>query len=144
SEDELLALVRRLPPLDFYVPFDSHRSTWKATDDVLVGVATDVDAPTIQAYDVRGFVHTLHLDNARDGAPLVILHAAEPRPVRPAPVARGPAEVIEDRNFASARTTKSTGGSAIATLLIDDPCEPNTDYCDGGGGDGDPQPPPPG
>lgn len=79
STDELSAIIRRLPPLDVYLPIRSHRTTWRATDDVLVAATFDQNVSEVQAYDTKGTAHTVLGAAAAKGAPLIVIHPAEPK-----------------------------------------------------------------
>ena len=117
-------LVDNLPELDFYVPFGEHRRTWRGTDDVLVAVAVDFDAPEIQAYAVDGSRRTIRLKDARFGPPVIILHAAERRP------AGSTASITP-------RVTFLPTTFATTTNAFDDdppPIELECPECEGGGG----------
>lgn len=137
--EEFLDLVQRLPNLDFYLPFAGHRRSWRATGDILVGVALDVNASAIIAYDVRGKARLVERSLAELGAPLIILHAAEPRPSVAPAIADGDPQVVDA--FAGMSTRRDKGDVTILNSPII--CEPtsispttSTEDCGGGGGGG--------
>lgn len=118
--------VDNLPELDFYVPFGEHRRTWRGTDDVLVAVAVDFDAPEIQAYAVDGSRRTIRLKDARFGPPVIILHAAERRP------AASTASIAPRATFLQTTFVSTTNAFDDDPPPIDLECP----ECDGGGGGG--------
>jgi len=79
TADALKATIQRLPSLDVYLPIREHRSTWKASDDVLVGATFDQNASEIQAFDIFGAKHRVLGVEAKSGPPLVVMHLAEPK-----------------------------------------------------------------
>lgn len=95
SPGQLRARLRALPALDLYFPFREHRTTWKATSELLVAAVFVEDQPEIVAYDVNGGVHTLRLADGVPASPLLLLQAAEPkRPRQDLATARR--ELVED------------------------------------------------
>jgi hypothetical protein len=71
--------VASLPALDFYLPFEPHRQTWKPTADVYVAATFDKRAPSITAYGTNGQVLELRQADGVPAVPLIILHPAEPK-----------------------------------------------------------------
>jgi hypothetical protein len=69
--------VSTLPALDFYLPFELHRQTWKPTADVYVATTFDKRAPSITAYGTDGQVLELRQADGVPAVPLIILHPAE-------------------------------------------------------------------
>ncbi len=89
----------RLPRLDFFVPFQEHRTTWRGTSDLTIGATIQRHhAPILRIYAADG----LPSDIARaSGVPkhsLALLAPAEPSSLRinPQPTSRG--SVIQEPN----------------------------------------------
>jgi hypothetical protein len=120
--------IANLPALDFYLPFRSHRQTWKPTADVYVAVTFDPDAPTITAYGTNGKTLSLRLADGTPAVPLIILHPAEPKVIRGAPLAQSDPDLIESPS-ASPSANKSIGSAPTAVAFTVVPP-------DGGGGGG--------
>lgn len=119
----LVESLTALPVMDLYLPFRDHRRSWRATDDILVAVAFDAFAPTLNAYDVDGRLVPLRLEDGVPSRPLVIVHPAEPTfPL----------------------STQYTAG--LSALCEPDPgaMEDDCNEGGGGGGGGGPTPPAPG
>jgi hypothetical protein len=122
STEEFKASISSLPQLDFYVPFQYHRTTWKATPDLLVGTAFERHAPRINAYDVNGNPHVLLLADGAPATPLLILSPAR-RNVRRSDPMTGWSEVIQAAPL-------NSSGKMLVT------CDNVEISCDGGGGGG--------
>lgn len=120
SAQELSTLAAAVEPLDFYVPFRTHRLAWRGTPDVIVGSTLDLDAPTIVAYDGEGNPRTLALADGTPQQPLVILHPAEPKAMISPNQPRGANGEIQ-----------APGEVTIASV---EPCPGGV--CDDGGGGG--------
>ena len=73
------ASIRALPEMDLYMPFRSHRRTWRGTGEVLVASSFDPDAPLLEAFDSDGEVHILRLVDGSPEQPLIIIHPSEPK-----------------------------------------------------------------
>ena len=71
--------VASLPALDFYLPFTTHRQSWKPQDDVYVATTFDKRAPSITAYGSNGHALELRQGDGVPAVPLIILHPAEPK-----------------------------------------------------------------
>jgi hypothetical protein len=71
--------VANLQALDFYLPFEAHRQTWKPTADVYVATTFDKRAPSITEYGTNGKVLELPRADGVPAVPLIILHPAEPK-----------------------------------------------------------------
>lgn len=70
-------LVDQLPPMDFYVPLDEQRVTWRGGRDLYVAVTLNVDDRVVTGFDEAG--RMVQLDK-RDGVPqavVLLLHPAE-------------------------------------------------------------------
>ncbi len=126
----LLDSLPSLPEMDLYVPFREHRRTWRATDDVLVAVAFDANAPTLETYDVRGHLVVLRLEDGVPRRPLVIMHPAEPKFTRASNQPVGIGAIIEPDCEPTLRSELSSS---------EEDCGGG-----GGGGGGGPTPPAPG
>jgi hypothetical protein len=124
SPEDFKSTVASLPQLDFYVPFVQHRTTWKATPELLVAASFERHAPQLTAYDVTGNPHSLLLVDGVPGYPLFILSpASKKRPLLDRLVTTG--DVIQDaRKSVSAKMVASCDGSQTEIS------------CDGGGGGG--------
>ena len=83
TDDAVLARIDRLPAMDFYVPFQSHRLAWKGSPDLLVAASFQPDAPELSSFALDGSVQTLRLSDGSPARTLLILHPAEPTNVRP-------------------------------------------------------------
>jgi hypothetical protein len=116
------AQVASLPAIDFYLPFEPHRQTWKATADVYVATTFDKRAPSITAYGSNGRVLELRQADGLPPVPLIILHPAEPK-TRSMPV-NSAADLIE--NPPTVASTSLARNDLISC----------GDSCGGGGGGG--------
>lgn len=76
---DILALVKELPEFDFYLPIRTHRESWAGTNDILVTVTLDQNADQVTAYSTKGEAFQVAGKDAAAGAPLVVLHPAEPK-----------------------------------------------------------------
>lgn len=131
--ESLLAGIRALPRLDFYLPFRAHRITWRATNDVVVGVAFEKFAPSIQAFATDGSARTLHLSDADAGAPVIVLHPAEIALARPASMRSAGGETVQDAGEnGTVRWTTPAAAAAPASTSTLEPGAPNFlyDTCD--------------
>lgn len=79
SKVDLLAIMAALPDLDFYVPIRAHRESWAGTEDVLVAATLDQNVDRVTAYSTTGTAVRVEGKDAAAGAPLVVLHPAEPK-----------------------------------------------------------------
>ena len=79
SLSESKSEVASLPALDFYLPFEQHRQTWKPTAEVYVAATFDKRAASITAYGTNGRVLELRQADGVPAVPLIILHPAEPK-----------------------------------------------------------------
>ncbi len=88
--------MRRLPPLDFYVPVHAHRLAWRGTADYFVGASIAGKAPS-KVFDPSGKELVANLDNrARGSGALFMLQSAEPKGRRFMPQAARPGLTIQD------------------------------------------------
>jgi hypothetical protein len=126
SPEEFKATIVSLPQLDFYVPFSEHRTTWKATADLLVAAGFERRAPKLVAYDLSGNAHTLLLADGAPASPLMILSPAAKKHLASGRQART-GDVIEDPS------------QRMAQKLV--ACDNVEISCDGGGGGGGTPPP---
>lgn len=94
APEAIAARLAALPRLDFYLPFQDHRTTWRGTPEVLVAAAFVEDAPAIAAYDVTGSPLTLRAEDGVPTSPLIVLHPAEPKRPRRDAAARG--ELVQE------------------------------------------------
>jgi len=123
--------VASLPALDFYLPFPTHRQSWKPTEDVYVATTFDKRAPLITAYGSNGQVLELRQADGVPAVPLIILHPAEPKTAHTTPLANSDGGLIESP------TRMSTPQGSFLIYC--------GDACGGGGGGGGTvvtQPPP--
>ncbi len=80
TTEEFTHTVGRLPDMDFYMPFDEHRLSWRGDPSILVAVIEDPDAHSVQAFDHHGRSVIVNSFQARSSQrPLLILHPAEPK-----------------------------------------------------------------
>jgi hypothetical protein len=77
--DELKTTIASLPGMDFYVPARQHRLTWRGSEDYLVAVNLNGQAPTF-GYDASGRGVPLDLSQPEPAAQTVLmLQTAEPK-----------------------------------------------------------------
>lgn len=96
SVDELGTRISLLPPLDFYAPFREHRTSWRATPEVLVGAIARKETNLLRAYATDG--SSVMLDG-RTGTPsrtLLVLTPAERKSLRIDPQPDEPGAVIQE------------------------------------------------
>lgn len=105
--------IANLPALDFYLPFKTHRQTWKSTTDVYVAVTFDPDAPAITAYGTNGQTLTVRQADGVPAVPLIILHPAEPKSTRSDLLANGDEDLIESPTAANSSMTSPAGASFL-------------------------------
>lgn len=112
--------IGQLPAMDFYMPLPEHRRSWRATENLVVGLNLDVDETRLTGYGPDGSV--LHLDR-RDGIParaVLIMHPAEPKYVR-SDVVQRTQEVIEPNALDIARSYQPCpdcgGGGSFSPVL---------------------------
>jgi len=117
--------IANLPALDFYLPFEAHRQTWKPATDVYVAVTFDPDAPAITAYGTNGQTLTLRQADGVPTVPLIILHPAEPKETRSNLLANADSDLIESP------TPTAATSSIQPSFLVE--CG---EACTGGGGGG--------
>jgi hypothetical protein len=109
--------IASLPALDFYLPFQSHRQSWKPKADVYVAVTFDPDASAITAYGTNGQTLTLRKPYGIPAVPLIILHPAEPKSTRSDLLAKSDEDLIEGPTVtASSSIMSSPVGPAFYIL----------------------------
>jgi hypothetical protein len=123
TERHLEDVLSTLPELDLYLPWSEHRQTWKASDDILVGIVFNVNNPRFTAYDLTGNAVTI---DARENIfrPIMVLHPAERKLRRTnSELTTGPSDVIErpGDSFPQSRTLETSE-------MCSDP-----EYCGGSG-----------
>lgn len=118
TAEAFVAVVGRLPAMDFYVPFRAHRLSWRGSPDVVVAAAFDGDAPTLQAFTPDGQARTLSLADGAPAATLLILHPSEPKALRDLRNRPRIGETIQD-----------PGEGGVGVMW--EPC--NDPYCDSSG-----------
>jgi len=64
TAQEMLAMVRGLPELEFVVPFEEHRRSWTGTSRIAVGTYWEPEAPVLTIYELSG-----HSRQVRDVEP---------------------------------------------------------------------------
>lgn len=137
SVTELRALIERLPPMDMYVPFETHRLAWSASQPLLVAATFDTDVPVLAAVDGDGQARQLAISDGTPQTALLILHPAEPRFVmrkefRPGELREGAVARIQEHAGAwSARRAHSNGLSYAGAAA--NTCETCIDDGSGGG-----------
>lgn len=109
--------IAKLPALDFYLPFQGHRKTWKPTADVYVAVTFDPDAPAITAYGTNGQTLTLRKGDGVPAGPLIILHPAEPKSTRSDLLANGDEELIESPTVGATSSIASAPAGPAFLIL---------------------------
>lgn len=111
------AQIAVLPPLDFYMPIEAHRQSWRGTDDILV-VATLTRKGPFFGYATTGNAISLAGRTRDQLQPLFMLHPSEPAGLRvnPQPATQG--AVIQDPNDgpASERITWTPAGGTTITV----------------------------
>ena len=114
--------IANLPALDFYLPFKTHRQTWKPTADVYVAVTFDPDAPAITAFGTNGQTLTLRQADGVPTVPLIILHPAEPKATRSDLLSNNSDEDLIESPSAKAASNSITSPSVAGPsfMMIDD------------------------
>jgi hypothetical protein len=111
------AQIAVLPPLDFYMPIEAHRQSWRGTDDILV-VATLTRKGPFFGYATTGNAISLAGRTRDQLQPLFMLHPSEPAGLRvnAQPATQG--AVIQDPNDgpASERITWTPAGGTTLTV----------------------------
>lgn len=148
---ELRAIVGRMPRMDFYMPFRSHRLTWRATQDVVLGVAMDVDATTLDAYTSLGDQVEVNGEEPVPEFAVLLIAPAERSSRRIRPQANTPGDVIqeyEDGEISGSVVWTDANGNSREIQLADmlgegdivvyAECNPEVTDCEdtGGGGSG--------
>jgi hypothetical protein len=70
---EILSLLDRMPPLEFYMPVRNHRETWTGGRDLLVAGTLDEAGTTLVGYDLTGQPLTLSIGHAPETPTLVLV-----------------------------------------------------------------------
>ena len=147
--DAVAEAVRRLPPLDFYVPSRNSRRTWIGDANVALAIGLGTDLSHVTAFTVSGEPISYDLSQptnaANSHAVLFMLHRAEPKARRVNPQLRRSGLVIQDgddgevsgvleihRPGAPVQRVEfaDLAGGGLAPSFIMEPCE----GCDAGGG----------
>lgn len=134
------ALLRRidaLPIADFYAPFREHRTRWQGTGSILVAATMDPDAPAVTAYAADGTSREFRLADGVPAQPMLMLHPAERKGVRPLFVGATTADVIQDMGEADGVTVTYSSACAPDVLICppgdeeEDPCyyDPSLPQC---------------
>lgn len=158
SAAELAAMINRLPALDFYLPSQAQRRSWRASANLVVNATLQPVRGNVPGYDVQGRAVLLTPAAVTDGVTLIGLHPAEPKARRMDPQPAGDGDVIEDADdgtmavqyvdilpngatrvtapasMAELRAPRHGSGRTLTTLSSCD--DPNVLYCDDGGGGG--------
>jgi len=96
SSTSLQALIRSLPPAQFYVPANHHRLTWKASDNVMVAAMLTSTRPNV-AYHPSGSKINLDFTKQPEAYPaLVLIQYAEAKDRRVSPQPNVPGLTIQD------------------------------------------------
>lgn len=133
SLNSIKTAVASLPPLDFYLPFKTHRQTWKSTTDIYVATTFDPDAPTITAYGTNGQTLILRQDDGVPTVPLIILHPAEPKATRATSLADSSEDLIESPAEGTAASSSITSPSVSGPSKSMLPPPPGDEFGGGGG-----------
>lgn len=114
--DEFQQSVAEMPgPMDFYVPFESHRKRWAGSGDILVAAIPEVDATEARAYRPSGESYLLTEDDSIPAEAILVLHPAEPKSASER--SPGPGPTIEDPESSAASIQTSTS----CEQCLDDP-----------------------
>jgi len=73
SESQIVALLGRLPPLEFYMPVQRHRETWTGGDDLVVAGMIDKAGATLVSYNLAGERVSLSLAHEPETPTLVLV-----------------------------------------------------------------------
>ena len=95
---EFATAVSALPAMDFYIPDEVARKTWKAGADVRVGYLLDENGETAPAYDRAGIVSRFIDGLGTAGKASFLIERAERKGRRIAPQPLVPGDVIQDAN----------------------------------------------
>jgi len=146
APEALKARITSLPELDFYVPARQHRLKWSGSEDYLVAVSMNGQAPTF-GYDADG--HTVPVDFSRPEPPaqaVLMLQTAEAKTLRINPQQHPPALTIQapdDGELGGAFVFVDAHGLTRTIELADlakyGPLAQCSENCTGGGG-GSPPP----
>ena len=110
SPDEFADALSQLPAMDFYVPSQTGRRTWKGGSSVRVGYLLDKRGERARAFDHSGAPTRLVQGMATPGSATFVLQAAERTARRIGPQASVPGDAIEDANDGT------IGGSIVEYL----------------------------
>lgn len=114
SRTELLSLIERVRPLEFYMPVEAHRETWTGGADLLVGsVLEDHTKPTV--FDLAG----RPVDVAVDAVPALPTLAL-------VPVETDFSKTLDPKHF---RNRNDRGGESIGTLVSLQSCQLDDPLC---------------
>jgi hypothetical protein len=130
SRDELLDMLQRLGPMEFYMPVAAHRESWTGGADLLVAGSGDKANTTLLGFDLDGNRVPLSPLHA-PATPTLVIVPQETDFTRALDPARS--HNVADRNGQAIGTLLANGarpsvGPSMALAL---PCEYD---CDGGGG----------
>ena len=123
----LVTTIARLPRMDFYVPFNDHRLTWRGGSNVIVGATLDVGDPVLTAYELTGGQQSL---DARKGLPsrvLFIIHPSEAKAQRPATAGRAANDPIQSASEARVVEVDQDRTSVLLTAAGGPPPAPPID-----------------
>ena len=119
-DDDVLTLLDKVRPLEFYMPVRSHRETWVGDDEVLVAVQLEEEDPIV-AFNARG--EEIRLDPAAPPSQAVLSIV--------------PVETSFDRPMpANSRNVGDRNGQSIGTLMAANLNATNYIAVDDGGGGG--------
>lgn len=118
SRDSLLALVRAVRPLEFYMPVPAHREGWTGDANLLVASQLkERDTPV--GYNLSGEAVTLDLKQAPATPTLSLV-----------PVETDFTKDVDTRKY---HNTHDKNGTTIGTFALVDPCtDPTAPGCEGG------------
>lgn len=123
TELEAGELLRTISPLDFYVPFREHRTTWRGGSDVVVAATTDRHrSPSLTGFDSEGRPVLLRRSDGVPAMPLILLHPAEPKSHRVDPQSDLPGIAIQDEDdgeVSGVVTTFLPNGDSVVRELAD-------------------------
>lgn len=157
SEHALLALSRRLPALDFYVPEAETRHVWQGEGPILVASTLEPGTVFMGATNRQTLIPAADVTRS-DYSAVIVMHAAEPRAHRlrrttatvadnvisPTPGRSGGLKIIErragriarsvdiGRDYGTLERAATTLSSLQSISTAEDPCGPEPTFTDPG------------
>lgn len=122
TPERFAARVAALPPLDFYAPFEQHRTSWRGTPGVVVAATLNAESGATYRYGVDGRSVPVAGGHAAPAYPVLALNPAEAKARRYRPQPAGQGDVIQsprDGEQAVTFTWIEPGGDSIVVSLED-------------------------